>query len=416
MDWRVFAFLLLVCLTVGIALGVTPAISAARHTGAALKSVGVRSRLRDTLIVVEVALAFVLLTGAGLLLRTFVNLRHTDTGVDPQHVLTAHVVLSNGAQAMAIEQRLMRIRDVRAAGLITQLPLQDSDWGAGFNIAGVPGARDAELAFVTPGYFAAMGIPLRRGRVFSESDRKNAPGVILVNEALARQYLPGEDPLGRKTDRGTIIGVVGDVHQSSLAAEAKPQIFYCVAQNFAQIGQVGSIVVVRGRGNDEALLGAIRAAIREVRPGQAVFRIATMEEVIDQSLSSPRLYSRLVGLFALLALVQVIAGIYGVIAYLVALRTREFSIRMALGANAWHVMRLVMRRGASLASVGLAFGVAGAAALTSVLRNVLYGISATDAATYAVTAAALMAAALAACLVPAQKAARVDLSATLRAE
>ena len=191
-----------------------------------------------------------------------------------------------------------------------------------------------------------------------------------------------------KTDRGTIIGVVGDVRQAALGVSAKPEI-YAVAQNFGQIRRLGSTLVVRGDGPPERLVGAIRAAIGEVSPGQALFRVATMEEVIEESLATPRLYAWLVGLFAAMGTLLAIAGIYGVIAYLVTLRTREFGIRMALGADTGRMLRLVMSRGAWLTALGLAIGIGGAAALTRVLRGVLYGVAATDSVTFGAVAAVL---------------------------
>jgi predicted lysophospholipase L1 biosynthesis ABC-type transport system permease subunit len=240
--------------------------------------------------------------------------------------------------------------------------------------------------------------------------------VILVNEALARLYFPNEDPVGRKTDRGTIIGVVGDVHQASLSVAPKPEIYYAVAQNFAQIGRLGSTLVVRGNGPPEPLVSGIRAAIREVSPGQALFQVATMHGVIEESLANPRLYAWLVGLFAAMGTLLAIAGIYGVIAYLVTLRTREFGIRMALGADTNRVLRLVMNRGAWLTALGLAIGIAGAAALTRVLRGVLYGVAATDSVTFGAVAAVLATVAMGACLAPACRAARVDPSVALHCE
>jgi putative ABC transport system permease protein len=416
LDWRVFVFLLAVCMTTGIGFGLAPAIAAARGVTSGLARRGVGSALRDALVVVEVALAFVLLAGAGLLLRTFLNLQYTNPGLNAENVLTLHVVLSRARESMAIEERVTQIPGVRAAGLISMLPLQDSGWNAGFTITGQPGIHETELRYVTPGYFRAMGVALRRGREFSPHDDPAAPRVILINEALARLYFPNEDPVGRATDRGVIIGVVGDVHQAALSVPAKPEIYYAVTQNFGQIHQHGSTLVVRGNGPPEPLVGAIRAVIREVTPSQALFRVATMQGVIEESLANPRLYAWLVGLFAAIGTLLALAGIYGVIAYLVTLRTREFGIRMALGADAGRMVRLVMSRGALLTALGLAMGIGGAAAMTRVLRGVLYGVEATDSVTFGAVAALLAAVALGACLEPARRAARVDPSVALRCE
>jgi predicted permease len=416
LDWRVFAFLLAACVITGVGFGLAPAIAAARGGTSALKSRAVRGMLRDALVVVEVALAFVLLAGAGLLLRTFLNLQRTSPGLNAENVLTLHVVVSGAQESAAIEERVAQIPGVRAAGLISLLPLQNSGWSGFFTILGHPGLLKSELRYVTPGYFRAMGIPLRRGREFSPRDGPGAQGVILVNEALARQFFPDEDPVGRSTDRGTIIGVVGDVRQESLRAPATPEIYNTVAQNFAQMRSHGSTLVVRGSGPTKALVGAIRAAVREVSPGQALFRTATMQQVIEDSLASPRLDLWLLAVFAGIGTLLAVAGIYGVIAYLVALRTREFGIRMALGADPGRVLRLVVSRGALLIAIGLTLGIVGAATLTKVLRGVLYGVTATDPETFGTMAAVLAAVALAACLVPARRAALVDPAVALRSE
>jgi putative ABC transport system permease protein len=415
-DWRVFAFLLAVCLTTGIGFGLVPALLATRGLASGLARRGVGSALRNTLVVAEVSLAFVLLVGAGLLLRTFLNLQNTNPGLNPENVLTVHVVLSGASESMAIEERVSRIPGVRAAGVISLLPLQDSGWSAGFTISGSPAIHEAELRYVTPGYFRAMGIPLRRGRELSPQDVPGSPPAILVNEALARLYFPNEDPVGRTTDRGTIVGVVGDVRQAALSVPAKPEIYYAVAQNFGQIRTLGSTVVLRADRPPQPLVPAIRAAIREVSPGQALFRAADMRGVIDESLANPRLDVWLVGLFAVVGTLQAIAGIYGVIAYLVSLRTREFGIRMALGADTGRILMFVVCRGAWLTALGLAIGIGGAAALMRVLRSVLYGVTATDSLTFSAVAVVLAVVAVGACLAPARRAARVDPSVTLRCE
>lgn len=381
-----------------------------------MKSRTVRARLRDALVVVEVALAFVLLAGAGLLLRTFLNLQRTNPGLNAENVLTLHVVVSGAQESMAIEERVSQIPRVRAAGLTSLLPLQNSGWSGFFTIPGRPGLLKSELRYVTPGYFRAMGIPLREGREFSPRDGPGVSRVILVNEALARQFFPNEDPIGRTTDRGTIIGVVGDVRQEMLSVPAIPEIYNTVAQNFAQMSSHGSTLVVRGSGAAKALAGAIRAAVRELSPGQALFRVATMQEVVGESLANPRMYMWLLAVFAAMSTLLAVAGIYGVIAYLVALRTREFGIRMALGADTGRVLRLVMNRGALLITLGLAFGIGGAAMLTKVLGGMLYGVAATDPETFGMMAAVLATVALAACIVPARRAALVNPAVALRCE
>jgi putative ABC transport system permease protein len=416
LDWRVFSFLLAACVTTGIGFGLAPAVTAARGGASALKSRGVRSALRDGLVVVEIALAFVLLAGAGLLLRTLLNLQRTDPGLNAENVLTVHMVVSGARESSVLAERVSQIPGVRAAGFISMLPLQNSGWNGGFRIRGRAGLGQSELRYVTPGYFRAMGIPIRRGRDFSPRDTSDVPRFILINEALARRYFPNEDPVGRTLDRGTIIGVAGDVRQSTLNVPAQPEIYYAVAQNFAQIQRLGSTLVVRGDGPPEALVGAIRAAVREVNPNQALFRVATMQRVIEESLASPKLYAWLLGLFGLLGALLAAAGIYGVVAYLVALRTREFGIRMALGADAGRVLRLVMRRGAVLAALGLAMGMGAAAALSRVLQGLLYGVTATDPVTFGAMALLLAVVALAACLVPARRATKIDPMTALRHE
>jgi putative ABC transport system permease protein len=416
LDWRVFAFLLAVCMITGIGFGLAPAIAAARGLAGGLARRGAQAALRDALVVAEVALAFVLLVGAGLLLRTFLNLQKTDPGFHADNVLTVHIALSGARESMEIGERVSRIPGVRAAGMISMLPLQNCCWNAGFTIPGRPGINETELRYVTPGYFRAMGIPLRRGREFSERDIPGTPTAILINEALARLYFEGEDPVGRRSDRGTIIGVVGDVRDETLRAPAMPEIYYSVAQNFAQIRTLGSTLVVRSDAPPQRLVGAIRASIHESSPGQALFHMENMQQVIDDSLANPRLYAWLIGLFAVMAAMLAVAGIYSVIAYLVTMRTREFGIRMALGADTVRILRLVMTHGAWLVALGLAIGIGGAVTLIRVLRGVLYGVAATDSITFGAMVALLGGVALGACLAPSLRAARVDPSVALRCE
>lgn len=416
LDWRVFLFLLAVCLLTGIGFGLAPAMAAVRNRASALKSRAVGASLRDALAVVQIALAFVLLVGAGLLLRTFLNLQNINSGLNVENVLTMHLVVSGADESAAIEQRVAQLPGVRAAGLISLLPLQNSGWGGFLTVPGNPELFGTELRYVTPGYFRAMGIPLLYGREFSSSDGPDSEAVILVNAALARQVFPGEDPIGRVTDRGTIVGVVGDVRQERLSVAAKPEVYYSVAQNFAQMRSHGSTLVVRGAGTPASLTGAVRDAVREIRPGQALFRAATMQQVVDESLTLPRLYMWLLAAFASMGTLLAIAGVYSVIAYLVTLRTREFGIRMALGADAGEVLRLVLRRGVQLTMLGLCLGIGGALLLTRVLQGLLFGVAATDPRTFGVMATLLAAAALAASFAPARRAGRIKPIVALRSE
>jgi predicted lysophospholipase L1 biosynthesis ABC-type transport system permease subunit len=255
-----------------------------------------------------------------------------------------------------------------------------------------------------------MGIPLLRGRELSAHDN-GAPHIVVINETLARMYFPNEDPVGRATDRGIVIGVVGDVPDTALGIPAKPAMYFA---GYGQIRQIGSTLVVRGYVPPEKMLGAIRAAVREVRPTQALFQVATMQTVIEESLATPRLYAWLLGVFAAMGTLLALAGIYGVISYLVSQRTHEFGVRMALGADSTGILRLILNRGAWLTALGLAIGIAAAAGLTRVLRGVLYGVTSMDTGTFAVVAAILGTVALGASLIPARRAAQVNPSVALR--
>ncbi len=416
LDWRVFAFLLTVCVATAIGFGMPPALAAARGGSPALRSHSGGTIVRDGLVVIEVALAFVLLAGAGLLVRTFLNLQRADAGVHTENILTMHLVLTDGPEAMAIQERVARIPGVRADGFISMLPLQTSGWTAGFQIPGRTEVFPCELRYVTPGYFTAMGVTIRRGRDFTTLDAANQTRVVVVNEALVRQYFRDQDPVGVKIDRGRIVGVVADVRQARLSEPATPVVFSTMIQNFAQIRSNGSTLAVSGQVPVENLTSAIRAAIRQVSPSQALFEVSTMKRVVENSLANQRLYAWLLGIFAATGALLAAAGIYSVIAYLVTLRTQEFGIRMALGADSGGILGLVMCRGAVVVALGLAFGMAGATALTRVLRTLLYSVDTIDPATFGSTAVLLGAVAMFACVIPAIRAARVDPAIALRAE
>ena len=420
-DWRVFAFLLAACAGTGIVFGLAPALHGLRRdVQRDLKSGergSVAPRLRDGLVVTEIAVAFVLLVGAALLARTLINLQSEPAGFDADGVVTIHVVVPDAQTSHALVDRVAQVPGVTAAGFTSLLPLQNSNWNGRFRVTGRTIEGAAEFRYITPDYFRAIGVAFVRGRAFTAADTSSAPKVLLINDAFARKYFPGEDPVGQELhDRGTIIGVVGDVRQASLDRPAEPELYYPVAQNFAQLRSVGSVLVVRSAMPADSLLTSVRQAISEVSPDQPTFRAATLREVVSESLGSQRFYLTVMGVFAMIGTALAAAGIYGVVAYSVALRTREFGIRLALGADGRRVIRLVVRRGALLVGAGLTLGAIGAVLLARFLSGLLYGVTPTDVATMAGVASVLAAVAMTACFIPARRAGRVDPVIALRAE
>ncbi len=435
-DWRVAAFLAVLSAGTAIVFGLVPALLVSRtavqphlQAGARHPSAGRGGMVRDGLVVAEVALALVLLIGAGSLLRAFLGLMAAPTGMSPDRVLTMHLTVkledysapgSYGRYLQRIRERVRQVPGVRGAGLIQYLPLQNFGWWARFSIEGRPPVPveqlpTAELRYVTPGYFEAMGIPLQKGRLLTDSDTSDMPTAILVNHALARQYFAGEDAVGRRTDRGTIVGVVGDVKGAALELPPTPEIYYTFAQNTAATSDAGVTLVAAAAAGPEALDGIV-AAIHEVNPRQVVFQIRSMRGVMSDSLSHLDLSLRLLGLFAGIAVLLAMAGVYGVVSRAVAARTREFGIRMALGADGGRIFRLVLGRGSLVVGLGLGIGVGGAVALTRVLRSVLHGVEPADSATLAAAGVLLGVAALAACAIPARRAVRIDPNVALKYE
>lgn len=427
LDWGAFTFLLLVCVATAILFGLAPALTAARAdiqtvTKEAAGHVtlgGSYRRIRDGLVVAEVALAFVLACGAVVVMRELSRLQQTDTGMVTDNVLTFHLTPRvEDSDYYKIEERVAQLPGVEAAGLIHMVPLQN--WGGigTFQVRGRPREEvarlpTAELRSVTPGYFQALGIPIRAGRPLTERDSLDAPGAILVNEALARLHFAGEDPIGREMDRGRIVGVVADVRQVRLDRPAATQIYFPVARTAGIASDIGMSLIVRAQGQPQAVIDAVRSAVRQLNPNLAIFNIRTMEQVLADSLWELNLYRWLIGLFAALALVLAGIGLYGVISYSVASRTREFAIRLALGSDQIALARLVVSRGVRLAAVGLMVGAVAALALTRLVGNLTASLG-PDPTTLAATSVLLLAIALLACLVPAMRVARMDPATALR--
>jgi predicted permease len=362
------------------------------------------------------------------MLRTFVHLQSTPTGLAADQVLTARLAVtlqdypapgSFGRYLEVLEGRVGRIPGVRSVGFIQYLPLANWGWSGGFQIVGqIYGASSpiprAELRYVTPGYFRTLGIPMRRGRELTDRDTKDAPLVILVNEALARQYFPNADPVGRATDRGTIVGVAGDVRQTGLDHPAAPEIYYTFAQNTAATSDAGVSMVVNTALPPETLVRAVSDAIHQVNPNQAIFDVSTMRNVIAGSFAEVRFYIWLIGGFAAIAVLLAAAGIYGVMSYAVGARTREFGIRMTFGADGGDIVHLVLGRGACLVTCGLALGATGAIALTQTIRSVVSGATGVDVLTLGGAGAMLSAIALAACVTPARRASKLEAASVMR--
>lgn len=425
LDWQAFAFLLIVCLATAVLFGLAPALSAARVDSNAVTkesgrqtSAGPYGRIRDGLVVIEVALGFVLALGAAVVMREVARLQNIDNGMVTENVLTLHLTPRAEAPAYyAIEQRVSQLPGVRAAGFTQLIPLQNWGWIGDFSIRGRPPDPSrravAGLRYVTPGYFRALGIPLIRGRTFTEGDTSDAPRVILINEALARQYFPGEDPVGRDLDRGTIVGVVGDVLQVRLDRPAEPEIYYPAAQNVTMASDLGMSLIVRTSVPPEPQTDAIRAAVRDVNPNLAVFNVKTMERVLADSLWELNLYRWLIGLFAALALLLAAIGLYGVMSYNVTSRMREFAVRLALGSDPAALSRLVLGRALRLAAAGLVGGVAIALALSPAMSKLPIGTT-SDPVTYAAICVLLFGIALLACAIPALRVAAVNPATALR--
>ena len=442
-DFRVLGFALMISVATGALFGLAPALHASRvdlneslKEGARGTTAGLRqNRLRGFLIVSEVSLAVVLMIGAALLTKSFVRLLDVKPGFDPSHTLTMEVALptlppskyANEQEQTAFFQQLMeRLNNspgVVAAGAVLSLPLTGAEESTNLFIEGRPKPPaeqrpEADYTVVTPEYFRALAIPLLRGRPFSDRDTKDAPGVIIINEALARRYWPNEEPLGTRLTVGfekaprEIIGVVGSVKQSTLSVDARPAMYL----PHLQLATGGMSIVIRTSGDPLSVAGLARMQVHSLDKTIPVTNIRTMDEILSASVAQQRFSMFLVGLFGLLAVVLAAIGIYGVMGYAVTQRKHEIAVRMALGAKSGQVLKLILKDGLLLASVGVGIGLAGAYALTRLMSSLLFDVKPTDTQTFALVSALLIFVALLACFIPARRATRVDPLVALRYE
>jgi putative ABC transport system permease protein len=441
-DLGVLGFTLATSLLTGVLFGLAPAVrSASPDLNVSLKeggrwAGGGPGRLRNALVVAEIAMALVLLVSAGLLVKSIGRLQLVDPGFDPTNALTMNVWLpaanypdgpSRAAFYDRLVERVERLPGVRSAGVVSTLP-----GGGGFDRLGIevegqpkpPGeAFDVDRYIVSPGYLNAMRIPILGGRPFTNRDAQDTPLVVLVSATMAQSLWPGEDAIGKRV-RGLgsgpgdvqpwreVVGVVGDVKQYGLDTSGTMQLYFPQAQRPTAF----MTLVARTESDPASMVAPVRNEILAVDAGQAAFDIATLEQVLAESIARRRFAMLLLGAFALVALVLASVGTYGVISHAVTQRTREIGVRMALGAQPGDVLRLVVGEGAVLALTGVAVGAVGALAATRLLSSLLFEVSATDPATFVGTALLLMGIGVVACYIPARRAARVDPTVALRYE
>jgi putative ABC transport system permease protein len=446
LDGRVLGFTAACSLLTGFVFGTVPALEASnpdlnetlKEGGRSGAGVG-RHRLRSLLVVAEIALSLVLLVGAGLMMRSFISLQNVNAGINPEGVLTMYIALPGakyGNRDRAPEKRiaffsqlLERVRaipGVQSAGTNSGLPLTGNNWGRSLTVEERPVLSVGEAptinhCVISPSYFSAMGTAILKGRDFDERDTREAPKVTIVDERLAREYWPDEDPIGKRIRFGppednepwhTIVGVVREVKHSRLDASGRESVYL----PFAQMPIGGSGLAIRTSGRPENLIGAVRAQVRELDSDLPLIRVMPMTEVVARSVWQQRLYTALFGVFAAVALILATVGIYGVMSYAVTQRTREIGLRMALGAQRQDVLKLVVGHGILLATIGVGVGLAAALALTRLMSSLLFGVTATDPITFAAVSVLLAGVALGACFIPARRAAKVDPMVALRYE
>ena len=447
LDRRVLFFTLLVSLVTGLLFGIVPALRTAKLDLRETLNEGSRGstagpghhRIRGALVAAEIAMAMLLLVGAGLLLRSFSRLQDVPPGFQADHLLVADLPLSLTAYAKPEQRfeffdrvvgRAKSLPGVRSAGAASFLPVSGGGGLLHFNIAGRPPKSPHDYTAtgyrtITPNYFETLGMPLEQGRFFTAADTEKAPAVVVINAAMARTYFPGENPLGKRLQVGAtpepdvpwmeVVGVVGDVRQGlDLDPKAEMYLPYRQADQILPVFQLS--IVLRTATDPMLQASALRSALAEIDPNQPLVRVRTMEENMAATVAQPRFRTWLIGIFAALALILAAVGVYGVMSYTVTQRTSEIGIRVTLGAQPEDVFRIVVGEGLRLALAGVGVGILAALALTRLLQSFLYGVSAYDPLTFAGVAVILTIVAVAASFFPARRATLVDPLVALRYE
>ncbi len=439
-DGRALGYALAVTVLTGLMFGAAPVwqlfkvdlSQSLRGSGNGLQSAGSGRRALGALVVAETALALTLLVGAGLLVKSFIRLQRVDSGFDPRNVLTAVVTLPQAAYpdrdqvALFYDRLLTRVRTLpgaQSAAGVSSLPLTGFDSDAGLVIEGRPAPQPdqypmAWVSSVSPGYFRTMGMRLIAGREFTEGDNENAPKVVIISETTARRHFPNENPIGKRIGDGTpegwreIVGVTADVKHFGLSQDARVSLFFPYRQQLSR----RMFIVARTTAEPLSLSPALRGVIAEMDKNLAVSNIVSMEELSAQSIGQERFTLLSLGLFSALALLLAMAGIYGVMSYAVAQRTREIGVRMALGARTGAILKLVVGQGMKLAAGGVALGLVASFSLTRLMAKMLFGVSPTDPLIFTLIALLLTVVALLACWIPARRATKVDPMTVLRSE
>ena len=441
-DGRAMAFTFAVTTLTGILFGVAPALRSSRVSLSETLKEGGRSmagsghhQLRNLLVVAEIALSLVLLICAGLLIRSFIRVQRVEPGFTPRNVLSLRLTTAGTAYEQEprrlifyqqLWERIRRLPGVEAAGGVSALPLSGGiGWGGvtieSYNPASGQSMIQADKRVASVGYFETMKIPLISGRFFSEQDTKESAQVVIVDESMARSYWPNTDPIGKRLKHGaadsnepwlTIVGVVGAVKHYALDTDSRVALYFPHLQNL-----FGSMsVAVRTTVDPLSLAAAVTREARDMDPNTPIFDVKTMDQWLSESLARRRFSMFALGLFAGVAMLLAVIGIYGVMSYAVAERTREIGIRMAMGAGSRNVLSLIIRQGMSLAGAGLGIGLACAFVMTRVMTKLLFGVTATDPLTFVFIALSLAIVALTACYIPSRRAAKVDPMVALRRE